>query len=133
MGGLYAGYQLGNAINNWAYGDDLAQAAGADARADMLQERLLDRLTAANGLLGQGLALSKAQDSGKNEPHGDSGREVGKIQERLKELQDQLAELERTQGPKKVKDKIKKTIENITKDALDKAKGETHGRKGKGT
>jgi RHS repeat-associated protein len=58
---LTAGLYIGSDINNWAYGDDLVQAAEADARGDALQQALLDRVTAANAALAACAALAKAE------------------------------------------------------------------------
>ena len=63
----------------------------------------------------------KARDSGKSERHGDNGRALNKAADKIANLQDKL----KNASGKEAK-KIKQKIQNITKDALKKRKGETH-------
>lgn len=63
----------------------------------------------------------KAQDGGKNESHGDSGRAMEKALEQKKQIEKQMIG-----ATKKLKKKLKKKIERIIKDAQKKAKGENH-------
>lgn len=65
----------------------------------------------------------KVSDTGKSDPHGDSGRALDKADKRVKELEKQLEG-----ANKKNKKKIKQKIQNIIKDARKKKKGETHWR-----
>ncbi|MEM6320453.1 MAG: 3-coathanger stack domain-containing protein [Bacteroidota bacterium] len=65
----------------------------------------------------------KANDSSKNEKHGDRGRAKSKAEKQIEELESQL-----DGANKKEKNKIKKKIQNIKRDAAKKAKGEEHSR-----
>jgi len=67
---------------------------------------------------------TKAKDSSKGERHGDDGRAIGKVQ---KQINDLLVKLEK--ATRREAQKIKKKIENLTKDAQRKKKGETHWRR----
>lgn len=69
---------------------------------------------------------NKAQDSGKNEKHGDGGRAQDKAKNRIEELEEQSRNA--TGNERK---KIEQKIKNIKRDAARKAKGEEHSRAGK--
>ncbi len=75
---------------------------------------------------------TSSEGAGRGDAHGDSGRELSKVEERIREAQAELAELNRTQGPKKDKDRLKRLIENLRRAAERARKGETHGRQGRG-
>ncbi len=66
----------------------------------------------------------KVGDSSKNEKHGDNGRELDKIKDRMEELQEQVDNAK----TKKEKKRIKKKMANIRETALDKRSGTEHGR-----
>ncbi len=68
----------------------------------------------------------KAEDSSKNEKHGDRGKAESKADKQIKELEKQLES-----ATKKQKKKIKHKIQNIKNDAAKKAKGEEHSRTNK--
>ena len=68
----------------------------------------------------------RAEDSSKNEKHGDDGRALGKAEERIKDLKGQLEGATR-----KERERIEKKIRNINDTALKKRKGEEHSRGGK--
>lgn len=75
---------------------------------------------------------TSSEGAGRGDAHGDSGRELSKVEERIRQAQEELAELNRTQGPKKDKDRLKRLIENLRRAAERARKGETHGRQGRG-
>jgi hypothetical protein len=62
--------------------------------------------------------------SGKNEPHGSSPGT--KLVEQVQKLEEELAELIKTQGPAAKKKEIRQKIININKKIDKKIKGETH-------
>jgi RHS repeat-associated protein len=72
--------------------------------------------------------FSKCSDAGRGDPHGDAGRELERVNKRIDELQKQLADLNKSGGPKKDKKKIKDLIRNLRKAAQKAAKGITHWR-----
>lgn len=78
------------------------------------------------------VTLASADGAGRGDAHGDGGRELSRIEERISEAQQRLAELERTQGPKKEKDRLRRLIRNLREAAERARKGETHGRRGRG-
>ncbi|WP_167369241.1 RHS repeat-associated core domain-containing protein [Pseudovibrio denitrificans] len=65
--------------------------------------------------------------AGKNDNHGDSGREAGKREKQIQDLIDAIAN-STGREKKRLKDKLR----NIQEDIKRKAKGETHGKRGKG-
>jgi|GEM_PF-5600196 len=65
----------------------------------------------------------KAFDAGKNDAHGDSGRAMEKALKQKAEIEKQMQGASR-----KLKQRLKKKIERIIKDAKAKDKGETHHR-----
>jgi hypothetical protein len=92
---------------------------------------IYDTTQLLQGLL-DGVWMANRTGAGRNEPHGDAGRALDKAEERIRELEAELAELKRTQGSRKEKLDIQNLIERLRKDAERKRKGETHGRRGKG-
>ena len=68
----------------------------------------------------------KSGSHGKNEQHGDGGRSLERAKKEIADLQTQLAELKRTQGPAKEKKRIENTIKNLRRIAESKKTGEQH-------
>jgi hypothetical protein len=68
---------------------------------------------------------------GKNAQHG-KAEAPPKLVKDLAEAEAQLAELKRTQGPKKEKKKLEIKIENLKKEIGKAMKGENHSQKPKG-
>ncbi|MBK8502538.1 MAG: hypothetical protein IPL46_10160 [Saprospiraceae bacterium] len=66
----------------------------------------------------------KTEDAGKNDPHGDGGRTVDKVQDQIEQLQKQ-AQTSTGRAKKQIQQKIK----NLRRDAAQKKKGETHHRR----
>lgn len=70
--------------------------------------------------------------AGKNDAHGSDSRSAA-LQAEIDQCEKDLAELKRTQGPKKEKDALSRKIINLKKE-MDKAeKGESHNQKAKGS
>jgi len=100
----------------------LASAATATHLAGQAQQggtSLLDGFNAAQ---------SGREGASRGDPHGDGGRRLRAIEAEIEKLKAKLAELEQTQGPKKLKEKIKQKIKSLRQDAERALKGETHGR-----
>lgn len=68
---------------------------------------------------------------GKNAQHGDGGRRAQTLEQQIQEAKDQLAELNRTQGPKRDKVKLGNKIRNLEQEARDAARGENHSQRPK--
>ncbi len=66
--------------------------------------------------------IKSAEDSSKNEKHGDGGRAMGKAESQIAELEAQLAGA----SNKKERTRIKNKIRNVREDAQRKKKGEEH-------
>jgi Pretoxin HINT domain len=69
-----------------------------------------------------------AGGAGRNDPHGDGGRAMTKAEARIAELEAQI----KPGMPRAERVRIENTIKNIRQNAARAAKGETHGRTGKG-
>lgn len=70
--------------------------------------------------------------AGKNDQHGsDSGSPA--LQKQIDESEAELAELKRTQGPKKEKDALQKKINNLRREMHNAEKGEAHRQKAPGS
>jgi hypothetical protein len=67
--------------------------------------------------------LSEKSGAGRNDPHGDGGREEGKRAKQLNDLQEQLKT-----ATQKERGKIQATIKNIKEIIARKKRGETHWR-----
>lgn len=74
-------------------------------------------------LAGGAWLWAKANDAGKNDPHGDGGRALEGADKQIEALQKQMEG-----ASKKVKQKIKNKIKNIREVAQKAKKGETHHR-----
>ena len=69
------------------------------------------------------------KDAGKSSRHGDSGRALKKIEDRLKKLEDEIEALKKAVGKKgraKEMQKKKETMKNLKEDAKRKEKGTEH-------
>ena len=66
------------------------------------------------------------QASGKNDRHGDSGRALTKAEQQIKKLEQQKVDANRIE-----REKIQRKIDNIKRDAQNKARGEEHSRANK--
>lgn len=62
------------------------------------------------------------KSNGKNEPHGDNGRALGKAEKQIKNLEMQLQNAKNNKERQKIKEKIK----HIRQDAEKKQRGESH-------
>jgi len=69
---------------------------------------------------------------GKNDQHGDQGREIEKSDPRTRALEDQLKDLIDSQGSRRLKNQIKAKIKNIEEAAARAKKGENHSQTKKG-
>ncbi len=85
-----------------------------------------DQTSSTNGGGNDKKTGKRAQDSSKNEPHGDGGRALEKVQQQVEALE----ELLKTAKNKKEKKVLRKKIQNIIEAAKKKRKGETHGIRG---
>ena len=68
---------------------------------------------------------------GKNDQHGDGGRRGETLEQQIQDAKDQLADLNRTQGPKRDKVKLGNKIRNLEQEARDAASGENHSQRPK--
>jgi hypothetical protein len=82
--------------------------------------------------LGTSIIKTDLVIAGKNDQHGSDSRSAA-LQAEIDRCKEELAELKRTQGPKKEKDTLERKITNL-KQEMDKAKkGENHSQKAKGS
>jgi hypothetical protein len=72
--------------------------------------------------------MQNRADSSANERHGDGGRTSAKNQERIKDYQDQLTELEKNQGSRAAKKDLQQKIKNLRREGERAARGEEHSR-----
>lgn len=70
--------------------------------------------------------MSQASDSGKNERHGDGGRELTKSEKQIEALESQL-----NGATRKERQKIEQKIRNIRQSAQKAKKGEEHSKANK--
>ena len=73
-----------------------------------------------------GQPVEARSDTGKNSQKGDGGRKRAALAPVIAGLEKELADLVKSQGPKKIKDAIKKKIKNLREEGDNAAKGENH-------
>jgi hypothetical protein len=75
---------------------------------------------------GSYLANANSHGGGASSRHGDSGRRRDQLAPRIEQLRRQLAELKRNQGSRTDKNKVKRLIDNLTREGDDAARGTEH-------
>jgi hypothetical protein len=72
------------------------------------------------------LNILAREGAGRNDPHGDGGRRAAALEKEIGAAKQALADLERTQGSRREKRRLRSLIDHLQKDAARARKGETH-------